>query len=295
MEQKKLISFNDFLSGSAAGIVQVLLGQPLDLIKVRMQTQPEIYKSMLQTGKDIYHKEGISAFYKGTLSPLIGISFCVAIQFGANEFAKNFATRRNIKNKDSPTLSIKQLVLCGMFAGSCNTIAISPVELIRIKLQVQGQEAVKMYSGTIDCFRKIISQYGIKGLYQGYSATLFREAPAFATYFGVYEALMQRSEKKYGNRRNIPLFHVMIYGGVAGFCLWVATFPNDVIKSRMQADDLGNRKYKSLLATANSIYMEKGLGGFFKGIAPCLVRAPPINAATFLTFEIVQKMLRKKE
>lgn len=293
MEQKKkLMSFTDFASGSIAGIVQVLLGQPFDIIKVRMQTS-SIATSPFQIAKDLLKNEGALAFYNGTLSPLIGISICVAVQFGSNESAKNYLMKQNLNKYNSSTLYIKDYVLAGIFAGFMNSLVISPVELFRIKMQVQNSTTANAYTGTVDCAKKIFQQYGIKGVYQGYSATLFREAPAYAVYFGVYESLMAKSEKKYNKRNNIPLLNVMSYGAISGVLLWLATFPNDVIKSRMQADDINNRRYPSIMKTINIINAEAGLMGFFKGLTPCLMRAPPINAATFLTFEIVQKLLRK--
>jgi solute carrier family 25 carnitine/acylcarnitine transporter 20/29 len=290
MEKTKLLSLNDFISGSIAGIIQVLLGQPLDMIKVRMQTNPEINKSMVQTAKLIYKNEGLLAFYKGTLSPLLGISFCVAIQFGSNEFAKKFISKRKGTNE----LSVNDYVLCGIFAGFCNSFAMSPVELFRIKMQCQS-DLNKLYSGTIDCATQIYKRYGIKGIYQGLGATFVREIPAYSVYFGVYNSLMMRSEKKYGNRKNIPLINVMGYGGLSGFLLWFSTFPMDVIKSRMQADSLEQRKYKTFIQTTSAIFSEKGLMGFYKGLTPCLIRSIPINAATFLTFETVQKILRRRQ
>ncbi len=292
MEDKvKLMSFNDFISGSAAGIVQVLLGQPFDIVKVRMQTSPGVYKSAADCFKSILSNEGPLAFYKGTLSPLIGISFCVAVQFGSNEVAKNYFKR---KNKNS-TLSVNDYIKCGMFAGFCNSFVISPVELIRIKLQVQGKSnTTPQYNGTADCLSKIIKSHGLKGVYQGLSATIFREIPAYGVYFGAYETLMGKAEKKYKDRKNIPLFNVMSYGAISGILLWLLTFPNDVIKSCMQADSLENRKYPTIISTINTIFRENGVKGFFRGLTPCLMRAPPINAATFLTFEIVQSLINKK-
>jgi len=297
-EKKKLMSFKDFLSGSIAGIVQVLLGQPFDIVKVRMQTQGDAYKSPIDCAKSILKNEGLTGFYKGTLSPLIGISFCVAIQFGSNEIAKNYFANRNKKLKNNSSLEIKDYILCGMFAGACNSIVISPVELFRIQMQVQTKAldgAPAKYSGTADCARKIYSQFGMRGVYQGYSSTLFREVPAYAVYFGLYETLMGKSEKTHGSRKDIPIYKVMTYGALSGVFLWLSTFPHDVIKSCIQADDPNNRKFKSIISTTKIIYQNKGIGGFFKGLSPCLMRAPPINAATFLTFEMVQKFLNRLE
>jgi len=296
--KSSLISFNDFLSGSIAGVVQVLLGQPLDMMKVRMQTNPAEYRSLIQTAKKIFNSEGPLSFYKGTLSPLCGISFCVAIQFSANEVAKNFFINRNYNNKSNNnpnSLSVLQYIYSGIFAGFCNSFAISPVELFRIKMQVQSKDSASKYSGTGDCAKKIFQSYGIRGVYQGLCSTLLRECPAYAIYFGIYETLMQKSLKNYKNKSEIPLFHIMTYGAISGVFLWVGTFPFDVIKSRIQADSIDDRKYKSIMQTFNYIVKENGVAGLYKGLPPCLVRAPFINAATFLTFEISSKQLNKKK
>jgi len=236
--------------------------------------------------------EGPYTFYRGTLSPLIGVSGCVAIQFGSNEFAKRFRKRIKLKSKGTEHLEVKDFIICGGFSGFCNAFLQCPVELFRIKLQVQGNQAVKRYSGSIDCLKQTYSKYGIQGVYQGLLITIFREVPAFAIYFGVYETLMQRSEKKYLDRTKIPLFNILCYGGLAGLFLWIGTFPIDVIKSCLQADDFVERKYKSIPECIKQLYGKGGIGGFFNGITPCLIRAPPINAATFLTFELVQQFFR---
>ncbi len=295
--KSSLMSLNDFISGSVAGVVQVLLGQPLDMMKVRMQTNPAEYTNLVQTAKKILQSEGAMGFYKGTISPLCGISLCVAIQFSANEAAKNFFINNNYKKKsnaDPNKLSVLQYIYSGIFAGFCNSFAMSPIELFRIKMQVQSKDSPIQYNGTVDCAKKILQNYGIKGVYQGLCSTLLRECPAYAIYFGTYETLMQTSLKKYKNKSEIPMLHIMTYGAISGVLLWLGTFPFDVIKSRIQADNIDNRKYKSIMQTFRHVVNENGIGGLYKGLPPCLVRAPFINAATFMTFEIVSKKLNKK-
>ena len=68
-----LMSKDDFIAGSLAGVMQVLSGQPFDLIKVKMQTQVS-NTTIASSVSKIYLNDGILGFYKGTLSPLAGIS-----------------------------------------------------------------------------------------------------------------------------------------------------------------------------------------------------------------------------
>ena len=50
---------------------------PTDIVKVRLQTTSQ-YKGALDCATQIFKKEGPAAFYKGTLTPLIGIGACVS-------------------------------------------------------------------------------------------------------------------------------------------------------------------------------------------------------------------------
>ena len=76
---------------------------------------------------------------------------------------------------------------------------------------------------------------------------------------------------------------------------WVMSFPFDVVKSRIHADDPSNRKYKSIMSTASIIYKSNGIGGFYNGVVPCLIRAPLGNSVTFLTFEFVSSKLKNRK
>ena len=54
-----------------------------------MQTAPPgTYSGMVQCATGILKNEGPLAFYKGTLTPLIGIGACVSVQFGAFNYAR---------------------------------------------------------------------------------------------------------------------------------------------------------------------------------------------------------------
>lgn len=70
-------TLKDLFAGATGGIAQVLLGQPFDIVKVRLQTT-EQYKGALDAATQIWKNEGPLAFYKGTLTPLIGIGACVS-------------------------------------------------------------------------------------------------------------------------------------------------------------------------------------------------------------------------
>ncbi|KAK5113536.1 hypothetical protein LTR62_003405 [Meristemomyces frigidus] len=292
----------DLFSGAVGGVAQVLIGQPFDIVKVRLQTTTQ-YKGALDGATQILKNEGAAAFYKGTLTPLIGIGACVSVQFGAFNYARRAFEAQNAAKQNktidqldpSPQpLSYGQYYAAGAFAGVANTILSSPIEHIRIRLQTQPHGANRLYSGPLDCITKLSRSPNIPlGLYRGTSVTLIREAQAYGFWFLTFEYLMQNDAKRNRVlRKEIPTWKIAFYGGLAGEMLWITSYPFDVIKSKMQTDGWGEKqRYKSMRDAFAQTYKQEGMLGFWRGVGPTLLRALPVSAGTFATVEYTMRLI----
>lgn len=74
-------------------------------------------------------------------------------------------------------------------------------------------------------------------------------------------------------------------GGLAGFSFWLTIYPLDNLKTRIQADSLVNPKYKNYFDCFRKTIKACGFQGLYKGMQPTILRAMPVNAASFLIFE----------
>lgn len=84
------------------------------------------------------------------------------------------------------------------------------------------------------------------------------------------------------DRKEISTPKVAFYGGLAGEMLWLASYPFDVVKSKMQTDGFGKeQKFKSMRDAFGQTWRAGGVGAFWKGIGPTLLRAMPVSAGTF--------------
>ncbi|KAG2028087.1 hypothetical protein GB937_000540 [Aspergillus fischeri] len=288
-----LRTLKDLAAGAAGGIAQVLLGQPFDIVKVRLQTTSE-YKSALDCATRIFKNEGPLAFYKGTLTPLVGIGACVSVQFGAFHEARRRLEELNKKKYADPTLSYGQYYLAGSFAGLTNSALSGPIEHVRIRLQTQPHGEGRLYTGPLDCIRKLVSQGGVlRGLYRGQNVTYLREAQAYGTWFLTFEYLMNQDAKRNNiKREEISSIKVATYGGLAGEVLWLSSYPFDVVKSKMQCDGFGaQQQYKSMTDCFKKTFAAEGFGGFWKGLGPTLLRAMPVSAGTFAVVELTMRAL----
>jgi solute carrier family 25 carnitine/acylcarnitine transporter 20/29 len=182
--------------------------------------------------------------------------------------------------------------LTGIVVSFVNT----PVELLKIRFQVETG-ANSRYTGLLDCGKQIVAQSGVRGLYQGYLATLTREIPAYAGYFFAYFGFRNLylndfksvSSETIDLKREIPTWYLMVCGGVSGIACWLASYPQDVIKSRIQMSTASTTP--NIRETISTIMKESSYRGFFKGLSPALIRAVPANAATFVVYEYAMRFM----
>ena len=238
--------------------------------------------------------------------PLIGIGGCVAVQFWLFHDMRRRLLRQNQETDPTASrLSYPQYYLAGAYAGIGNSVLSGPIEHIRIKLQTQPSGDKRLYSGPGDCIRKIYNVDGIKGIYRAQVPTILREGQGFGLWFLTYEYLVQRSVSRTGGKRDdLPAWKLCTFGALAGLVLWMGSYPLDVIKSRMQSDvgftnkvpenmgefkekfgEVGSaRRYTGMMDCSRKIFAESGIRGFWRGLAPTLVRAIPCSAGTFAAY-----------
>ncbi len=66
----------------------------------------------------------------------------------------------------------------------------------------------------------------------------------------------------------------------------------DVIKTKIQATTASDHRAGSLFwTTARHTYAQGGWRAFFVGVGPTILRALPVNAVLFVTYETTKQML----
>lgn len=113
--------------------------------------------------------------------------------------------------------------------------------------------------------------------------------PYFLTYDLVLRALSPvpdpTATTAEGEAPRWPL--LLLAGGLAGVVGWTATFPLDVIKTRVMAADVeamtradlaAPSRPVTMWATARDAWREAGWRVFFRGLGPTVIRAVPVNA-----------------
>ena len=174
--------------------------------------------------------------------------------------------------------------MAGAMAGAVMAFANCPIELLKVRLQIQDPSQPRLYSSIFDCAIQTAKREGIRGLYRGFFPTLLRDIPSFAVYFWVYESCKRINDSHSGG-----VLQSLLAGGLAGIIAWIPCYPQDVIKSRMQTSKI----HRNALECARHLLREFGFWGFLRGFGPTIARAFPANAATFFVYEFVHSSLQK--
>ncbi|CAD7700328.1 unnamed protein product [Ostreobium quekettii] len=177
----------------------------------------------------------------------------------------------------------------GVFAGSVQSFVVTPVDVLKIRLQVQtAVPGQKSYVGAFGMARQIIQRAGVQGLFRGLPVTLLRDTPSHGVYFYVYHHIKDIIESK-GHAQcsavGAPAVGMFLAGGVAGVVSWLSVYPLDVCKSRVQALDRDRSPYKTWVECAAQIYRLEGAAPFWRGLIATLYRAFLVNAAIFTAYE----------
>lgn len=221
------------------------------------------------------------------------------MQFGGFHAARRYFEDQNaLRHQHAPgtPLSYGQYYAAGAFAGVANSVISGPIEHVRIRLQTQPHGQGRLYAGPLDCVRKLVSAPGgglLRGVYRGEAVTVLREAQAYGVWFLAFEWMMNwDAARNKVSRESIPAYKIAFYGGLAGEALWLSSYPFDVVKSKMQTDGFGkDMRYKTMRDCFAQTWRKEGMGGFWRGLGPTLLRAMPVSAGTFAVVELTRRAI----
>ncbi|XP_042527262.1 solute carrier family 25 member 48 isoform X4 [Dipodomys spectabilis] len=206
--------------------------------------------------------------------PLASIAVYNSVVFGVFSNLQRFLSQHHCGEPEAgPGRHLSDLLLASMAAGLVAVGLGGPVDLIKIRLQMQTQPcreanlglkprtlafgAPPVYQGPVHCLSTIVRTEGLAGLYRGASAMLLRDIPGYCLYFIPYVFLSEWITPE-AHAGPSPCA-VWLAGGVAGAISWGTATPMDVVKSRLQADGVYVTKYRGVLDCVAQSYQQEGL------------------------------------
>lgn len=191
-----------------------------------------------------------------------------------------------------------QVVVAGGVAGLVSRFCIAPLDVVKIRLQLQPHSLSDpvsyrgvdgpIYKGAFSTIRAIARQEGIRALWKG-------NIPAEALYlcygglqFASYRGLTQLQE---GLPRRLPSsVESFVSGATAGAIATTITYPLDLLRTRFAAQG-AERVYTGLAASVSDISRREGVPGFFRGLSAAIGQIFPYMGLFFASYELFHLQL----
>ncbi|OAA51969.1 Mitochondrial carrier domain protein [Metarhizium rileyi] len=286
-----LASTYNFALGSVAGAFGAFMVYPIDLVKTRLQNQrgaqpgQRLYKNSIDCFQKVFRNEGIRGLYSGVLPQLVGVAPEKAIKLTVNDLVRGRLTDKQGR------IPLNAEILAGATAGGCQVVFTNPLEIVKIRLQVQGEVAKSVEGTPKRSAMWIVRNLGLVGLYKGASACLLRDVPFSAIYFPTYSHLKKDFFGESPTKK-LGVLQLLTAGAIAGMPAAYLTTPCDVIKTRLQVEARkGEASYTGLRHAASTIWKEEGFTAFFKGGPARIFRSSPQFGFTLAAYEVLQTLL----
>eukprot|EP01006_Ploeotia_vitrea_P060636 TRINITY_DN76261_c0_g1_i1.p1 TRINITY_DN76261_c0_g1~~TRINITY_DN76261_c0_g1_i1.p1 ORF type:complete len:497 (-),score=229.84 TRINITY_DN76261_c0_g1_i1:64-1503(-) len=278
-----------------------------------------VFRGPIHCAQWVIRNEGVSGLYRGLKSTLFGVAVSSSVYFFWYNLFKQALTR----GYGLRTLGPLQNMAVASVAGAVNCFVTVPIWVVATRLTLQRDKDARRpaasptsvastqvehrYNGIFDALATILREEGIKGLYQGLvPALLLVSNPCIQ--FMVYEQLtayvqfvrryrvqryMARTGKVLSFKQQEHLGRadtreIFLLGAVAKAIATVATYPYQVIKSRMQ---LKNNPYKSTMHAFRRIIREEGVGALFQGMRAKMFQTVLNSAFMFVFYEHLVRLV----
>ncbi|XP_068192068.1 mitochondrial glycine transporter B-like isoform X2 [Antennarius striatus] len=191
----------------------------------------------------------------------------------------------------SRTYPAVKAFLCGSFSGTCSTLLLQPLDLVKTRLQTSQSLQSGLHSGMgrvgmVTVLQNVVKTEKLLGLWKGISPSFARTIPGVGIYFSTYYSL----KNHFFQDRNPGAFEAVLLGGGARTVAGVCMLPVTVIKTRFEC---GMYNYGSVAGALRSVCQTEGPAALYSGLMATLLRDVPFSAVYVMFYSQTKALLPK--
>ncbi|KAL9141763.1 hypothetical protein ABFS82_14G125600 [Erythranthe guttata] len=178
----------------------------------------------------------------------------------------------------------------GMLSAGATHLAITPLDVLKVNMQVNPVK----YKGMMSGFSTLCREEGARGVWKGWSSKLLGYGVQGGCKFGLYEYFkniygdLLAADRRSSNKKGLVFF---LSSASAQIFADVALCPFEAVKVRVQTD---STFAKGLSSGFPKLYANEGFYGFYKGLLPLWGRNLPFSMIMFTTFEHSVEVMHRK-
>ncbi|KAK1800777.1 hypothetical protein P4O66_005964, partial [Electrophorus voltai] len=243
------------------------------------------YRGVFGTIATMVRTEGPRSLYSGLVAGLQRQMSFASVRIGLYDSMKQFYTR------GSENVSVGTRLLAGCTTGAMAVAFAQPTDVVKVRFQAQVRmaEGAKRYNSTMDAYRTIARDEGVKGLWKGCIPNITRNAIVNCAELVTYDILKELILKYDLLTDNLPCHFTAAFG--AGFCTTIVASPVDVVKTRFMNSPPG--QYNSAINCALTMLTREGPTAFYKGFVPSFLRLGSWNIVMFVSYEQIKRAIMR--
>ncbi|CAJ0950224.1 unnamed protein product, partial [Mesorhabditis belari] len=187
--------------------------------------------------------------------------------------------------------------IAGWLAGGAGIFLGYPLDMVKTRLQVDGQQ----YRGILHCFGDALKKEGIKGIYKGVTAPCLFAGLQHSLMFTGYATtlhLMHPGEANVDARKDLPILEIMIASVIGSMVQLGPSIPVEVVKTKLQFQSeiytSNSARYQGPFDCARKLLKTKGIRELYKGGNVMAFRDCFGNLFYLPVYESLHKILRDR-
>jgi len=257
---------------------------PLDLVKCRIQVNPEKYKGIVTGFRTTVAEEGARALVKGWAPTAIGYSMQGLGKFGFYEMFKILYSDMlgdELAYQWRTSLYLAASASAEFFAD----IMLAPMEATKVRVQTSPGAPPTLRG----CAPMIYKNEGIAGFYKGLPPLWMRQIPYTMMKFACFERTVELLYKHCVPKPRIEcskseqLVVTFVAGYIAGIFCAVVSHPADTVVSKLNQDSG---------SSAGAIVKKLGFAGLWKGLVPRIIMIGTLTALQWFIYDSVKVLFK---
>uniref|UniRef100_A0A8C8VE41 Solute carrier family 25 member 43 n=1 Tax=Pelusios castaneus TaxID=367368 RepID=A0A8C8VE41_9SAUR len=173
---------------------------------------------------------------------------------------------------------------CAGLAGALSLSLTAPLELLTVLAQVGTCHSRR---GLWQAGRSLARAEGIGALWKGNLTACLRLVPHSALQLAAYRRFVMLCMDDLGH---MSQGSAIMAGSLAGIFATIATYPTDVVKTRLIVQNRLEPSYKGILHAFYTIYHQEGFLALYRGVSLTVLGAIPFSAGSFFVYISLNKM-----
>ena len=285
-----------YLAGGLCAAMSHSVPVPIDVVKTRKQVDPILADMNFPAAfRWMIKNEGLKSLWAGLGPTTLGYSIEGSIKFGVYEASKPII-RKLMTGAAGLSSSLTflnsnflNLILCGITSGIAASIALSPMEALRIRLVAQKDTKANMVQSGI----QMLKNEGIDGLTRGTIPMLYKQVP-YTICKNVSFDLSTKAAYAFMRARSLALTAsnritiTVLSAGLSSILSCISSQPGDMLLSLMNAQQGERRRTRDI--AKDILRSDRGIGGFFVGIKARFVHVGVIVTLQLFLYDVLKQL-----